>query len=351
MRLHTYRVPSMQEGMAKIKRDLGADAMIIEARKVRRNGWRGYFLPKITEITVAVEGERNADHSAASDSQHFHKELAAIRAMVESVVNIQKQSKDSIESSFQRMLLDQDVAGDVAAEILAGLNAAGQDNVSIADVQGELEMKIASVIKAAPIHDDTRFISFVGPTGVGKTTTLAKLAAEWVFFKKKKIALVTMDTYRIGAIDQLKKYAEIAGIPLHVVLTKEDFTETLTKLARFDTVFIDTAGRSPGNQYQIHETAQMLNELPNLCTCLVVSATTKCRDLEQLISAYRPCRFDRLIVTKLDETQSYGIILNLAHMTKLPIAYLTTGQNVPEDIEGASSRKIAAQIVEAMNHD
>ena len=200
------------------------------------------------------------------------------------------------------------------------------------------------------IHTNTippkvKYISFVGTTGVGKTTTLAKLAANFAFQQGKKTAIITVDTYRLGAVEQLKTYTEITGIPLDVIYNLSEMQRAVEKYRDFDVILIDTAGRSAKNFLHIAEAAQYINCISGGVVFLVISATTKLRDIDKIAEAFKRVNYTSLILTKLDETETYGTILNICRLTSLPITYVTTGQSVPEDIEPVDVSRLAAMVL------
>ena len=192
-----------------------------------------------------------------------------------------------------------------------------------------------------------RVAALVGPTGVGKTTTVAKLAAYAQLKLKQKVALVTLDTYRLGAVDQLQQYAQILQVPMHVALTVEDLRSALRFYQDRALVLIDTPGHSPKDAETLGQLRGFLEELPDVETHLVLSATTKPRDLLEIATRYEPLHPTRLLFTKLDETSTYGPLLSTLVRVKRPISYLATGQDVPDALELATSRRLADLILPA----
>ncbi|HLF86295.1 MAG TPA: flagellar biosynthesis protein FlhF [Nitrospiria bacterium] len=185
---------------------------------------------------------------------------------------------------------------------------------------------------------------FMGPTGVGKTTTIAKLAAHYAIKEKKRVRLITLDTYRIGAIEQLKIYAKIIGLSVDIAFSGRELAD-LVKVDDADLILIDTAGRSQRDRLQMSELREVFKYNIPIETYLILSATTKERDLSDIVESFKTLPVDRLIFTKLDETTTFGPLLNTMVKAKKPIAYLTAGQRVPEDIEVATSKKITELIL------
>ena len=187
-------------------------------------------------------------------------------------------------------------------------------------------------------------VALIGPTGVGKTTTIAKLAAHYSLVEQKRVALLTVDTYRIAAVEQLKTYSQILDIPVAVAYSQSEVMPAVQQFADYDLILIDTAGRSQKNIMQVGELKNLLETLQ--CeTFLVLSASTKENDMLEAVKRFSAARVDRLIFSKLDETSSHGSLLNVADHAGIPLAYITTGQKVPEDIEVATGDRLAGMIL------
>lgn len=193
-----------------------------------------------------------------------------------------------------------------------------------------------------------KVVFFIGPTGVGKTTTIAKISSKFKLDAHKDIALVTADTYRIAATEQLNVYAEILEVPLKVVYSSEELNEAIAEFADKDVIFVDTAGFSHKNEEQRNSVKKLIAEIPAEIekeVFLVLSATTKYKDLCNIADIYKDIANYKLIFTKLDETDTYGNLLNIRLYTKTELSYITTGQNVPNDIELLDTQKIVKQLL------
>ena len=190
-----------------------------------------------------------------------------------------------------------------------------------------------------------RTVALIGATGVGKTTTLAKIAARFVLEKGVKAALITADTYRISAVEQLKTYSDIIGLPLEIVYTPQELKVALHKHRDKDLLLIDTAGRSQHNEYQMKELQEFLAVDKRIEKHLVMSATTKSRDAADILEKFSVCNPDRVIFTKTDETSSVGLILNLLRDKEIALSYLTNGQSVPDDIIPATPAQLAELLL------
>jgi len=215
---------------------------------------------------------------------------------------------------------------------------------SIADLAEDMmEEEIISIVKeiieqrvhkSNVVNDSTRMINIIGPTGVGKTTTIAKLATEQLLKQKRRVAMITTDVYRIAAVEQLKTYAGILNVPLEVVRTKAELEMALTKLAHYDLIYMDTTGRNYKEAQYRDSINEFLNHRFESDNYLVLSLTTKFEDMQILLNEFVKSPVQKLILTKFDETTSYGSILNIAYKYPFQLTYITNGQSVPEDISG-----------------
>jgi len=215
-------------------------------------------------------------------------------------------------------------------------------------VKGRLSETLGRLIKFAGTlklkKNSPRIIALVGPTGVGKTTTTAKLAAMYALNRGNKVALITMDIFRVGAVEQLKTYSRIMGIPLEVASTPKELEKAVEKHSACDLIFIDTAGRSHKDKEKLDEMKHFLEDKIPMEVYLCLSATTKDRELEEILNRFRIFQVSKVVFTKIDECESFGNMVNLLMKDKLQIAYFTTGQRVPEDIEIATPAKLADMI-------
>jgi len=312
---------------------------------------------ELLEIKGAVAALKDNDLRNAS----ILKELDSMKALLS---RIQRQGMPPAQLHLPPSLLE--LYGDLVAndvEPLIALRLCEYAQRALTDQDGDASMGtvdperarlflrrvIADFIPVAPpIQLDPgkmRVAALVGPTGVGKTTTVAKLAAYAQLHLKQKVALLTLDTYRMAAVDQLQQYAQILQVPLHVALTVEDLRSALRFYQDRALVLIDTPGHSPKDTDTLNQLRGLMDELPEVETHLVLSATTKPRDLTEIAARYEPLRPTRLLFTKLDETSTYGPILSTLARVKRPLSYLGTGQEVPEALELATSRRVADLIL------
>lgn len=346
----------MKEGMLRIREELGPEAVIIQSRKVRRKGLKGFFAPRQVEITAAVETSPSSKPAGQANGVNFQKkiqeEISELRIMVNRLLTrnhtpkeIKEQEREELEN-WRLQLQRQDVFTELIEEFLAEINAelAGEVQLTGEIIGLILRQKIRKRLKVAP-EKSAAVQVFVGPTGVGKTTTLAKLAARYAFYHSEKVGIITIDHYRIGAVEQLRTYADIASLPLEVAVSPGELSRALEKLSGCQRILIDTAGRSTLNLPHIQELAGYLQNLPPAEIFMVISATTKARDLRLICENFRRMDYNRLIITKIDETDTYGTLLNSIYFSGLPVIYLTTGQNVPDDLCLADAEKMSALIL------
>ena len=252
---------------------------------------------------------------------------------------------------IKKQLLDNEVELPYIEQIIDDIKRSIGNNSSLDNILASVYQKIVLKIGQPHLIDTnngrTRFIFFIGPTGVGKTTTIAKIASTMKVAKKVKVALVTSDTYRIAAVEQLRTYANILSIPIRVVYTAEEMENVRDELSDFDVVLIDTAGRSHNNGDQREDLKRLLSAVPDdeKEVYLVLSSTTKYKDLVRIAETYSEIADYNLIFTKLDETDTVGNIYNLRVLTSASLSYATWGQNVPDDIGKFNAQKIAKQLL------
>lgn len=256
-------------------------------------------------------------------------------------------------------LIEADLDDNIAHSLLERLrNAAGalgiSGNFGATDIDGAmLRNKLTGIVESdlrvsGPIQlakDRCRVVALVGPTGVGKTTTIAKLAAHYKLGKKCRVGLITLDTFRIAAVEQLKIYSDIINAPMAVVSSPREIRDAVRRMTDFDLILMDTTGRSQGDDMRIHELRSYLQEAGADEIHLVLSSTARSRVLQQTAERFSVVGTTSLIITKLDEAAGLGNLLPLAQASQLPISYVTNGQNVPEDIEIASVPRLARWIL------
>ncbi|HEY8342157.1 MAG TPA: flagellar biosynthesis protein FlhF [Calditerricola sp.] len=301
----------------------------------------------------APDSARTARSGAplVSASDDLAGEIRALKEMVARLM-VGPARMSSLPPALQEVcqhLAEQGVSDELVARLVERLMPAAGEGASDAEAvwaeaRRAIEALLAEVAPPRPTAEAQVHV-FVGPTGVGKTTTLAKLAAEQVLKHRRKVAFVTADTYRIAAVDQLRTYANILNIPLEVVFSADDLRKALAKLADCDRIFLDTAGRNYRNASFVEELKTLLAPAASCATHLVLSLTTKYEDVKAIVANFLPLSIRAVIFTKADETSSYGALLNVAGEFGLPTAYVCCGQNVPDDIWPATPARIAHLLV------
>ncbi|MEW6620814.1 MAG: flagellar biosynthesis protein FlhF [bacterium] len=406
MKYKTYEALTLQQAILKMTIDLGKDALLVSHRNIRKGGVWGLFGQKMVEVTAAVPMKsvpvpptlpktsqiitssatpppaQRVIYSTPTPPQPsiyypspkpspplkgkevdttsaVHKELLEIKAKMESMLGEVRGGKGPTykypgKSGELYIRLLQNEVDETLSETLIKRVIAESPGPLLEDeyyIEERLRNHISSLIKiGSPIQlvdGSPKIICLIGPTGIGKTTTLAKLAADFAFEKRKKVAIITVDTYRIAAVEQLKAYAEILNLPLEVVFTPSEFKTAIDKSSESNLILIDTAGRSQRNSMQLVELKSFIDSAGyRLEIFLLLSATTKDKELIDIVDNFKKVSFHKLIFTKLDETVTFGPILNLSTQIPQGIAYVTTGQNVPEDIEEANANKLAKLIIQ-----
>ncbi len=329
---------------------------------------RSAFLPEPTKDKVAApsDGETTAIEKKLDHLQSLYtnieKKITETREKkVEDEVPQSQSSQGEEDEELDKVetckklifeqLLQNEVTEEYAGQLMDEIQRSIKPESSLDAILGNVYQKIILKLGQAKVIDTEdakrKFIFFVGPTGVGKTTTIAKIASDLKLNKRLNVAMVTADTYRIAAVEQLKTYANILGVPLKVVYSVEDMKEHLAELMEYDVVLIDTAGRS-------HLSDEHAKELKDLLDCLgeeerevflVLSTTTKYRDLVMVTEVYDGIAKYNLIFTKLDETSCIGNIYNIRVLTNASLSYTTSGQNVPDDISKMDPQNIAKQLL------
>lgn len=391
MDVKRYIAPNMQEAMIKIKNELGRDAIILHTRKIKQKGISGWFKKPLVEVVAALQDDPKPEVKPKPEPipepiqrvqrpvvqpvepkkdpqiENLKTEMDEIKKLLKAVITqpevqpektqtqevvpepLQDQGED-LEAETRQFLKDLDLKEDIVDKVITivkrqiSLTAQNKQMVQSA-VRQAIKDYLGEPFTIDDFSGEQRVFLFVGPTGVGKTTTLAKLAAKLSLLDNKKVGLITADTYRIAAVDQLKTYSEILGIPLSVVYEAAELGDVMYKYKDKDVILLDTAGRSHKSDELSRDLQDLMNNLQNPEIFLVISLTTGYKDIVSILDAYSFVEEYKIIFTKLDEASSYGNILNVKVESGKTLSYLTTGQSVPDDIEVAQSEKILNYIV------
>ncbi len=395
MIVKTYRVHDMREAISRIKKDLGEDAFIVSTKKVRVRSFFSLFKKEMLEVVAAVDEKPSAAKSSFKDiadsytrkqavptkSQHssmdMHQFEERIRRLEELILTAGQENIRRVVDGIKHDLDDLKNAINYAkksgsvdisrlplgvhkyfsymcriginekyAYKLANALYNNIDKEKLSDeeyVKEFLSVIISQFFKTS--SPKRRGIVLVGPTGVGKTTTVAKLSAIYKLKMDKKVGIITTDTYRIGAVDQLLTYAKIMEIPAVVSVSKDDFVKAFREFSDMDAVFVDTVGRSPRDIEKLKEIFAIFDNTEELHISLVLAANTKEEDSIESIKRFSQLPIADVIFTKLDETKTPGTVLNLAVKLKKPISYISFGQDVPDDIMKAEPLKVSSLII------
>lgn len=389
MIIKKYTGKTEAEATENAKKELGSDVVVMNVKEIMPSGFFAFLKPRLVEITVAKEDDKEKFSPLRKDSgerktgslqsvpQKNPVDTSSIEEKLESLQNLlvsKLQSTEAVQASQEgqekagdnadkaeekeakteekddeylkflkvlyNMMIDNEVDEHYANQMIDGLDKGYKPTQSfdylLGSVYQRLILKFGKSEKIEPAKEGPKVVLFIGPTGVGKTTTIAKVASRFAIEEKKQVALLTSDTYRIAAAEQLRTYANIMQVPFRILYTEEDMVTAIKDFYTYDYIFVDTMGHSHRNEEQKDCTRKLIESVDGLAeyqSFLVLSATTKYKDLLKIVDNYKDIADYQLIFTKLDETYTLGNLLNLRMYTKASIAYVTCGQNVPQDIE------------------
>lgn len=409
MRIKKYEAETMNEAIAKVKRDFGSKAIILHSKNTKKGGLLGFLGKDCVEVLAGIdiniiekqdpkkaiiketkkpetrlETRTNETQTAEIISQNSIEPEPKIETFTEITAENPGTQEyndrlNELQEGINKVLfrlgnnssklpyripgLDNIHAGllscGISKRILDEMFVSLFDNFNGRELKNPEKIKnyiseyTASKIKVTGHFElnenQTNYLAFIGPTGVGKTTTIAKLAANFTLFEGKSVGLITIDTFRIAAIEQLKTFAQIMNVELEVVYTPQELLIAMDKFKKHELVLIDTAGRSPHNKEHLYELRNFLAVADTkIIKMLVLSATSKLENLLNAIHRFESVGYENLILSKMDETNTFGSILDIATATNKPISYLSTGQNVPEDLEIAQTDILAKKVLKNM---
>ncbi|MFQ5672370.1 MAG: flagellar biosynthesis protein FlhF [Nitrospinales bacterium] len=357
MQIKKFTADSHWAAMQQVKKEWGEDALVLNTRSVqpRKTPGRGGKAKPWVELTAARDFPDAPRQSAPAAETALPEPQAALapedgedfRALVYALLSQTDKARamglKGHQLTLYQQLVDSGINEKLVAKMFERSEPAGPDaNPAVHKRLLADLMKRVLVCKGPirPAANRTKVAAFVGPTGVGKTTTIAKLAAQCVVREKKTAALITLDTYRIGAVDQLKVYGEIMRVPVETASGPDEFRKLLRKHSDKDYVFVDTMGRSHGDRAYAGQLSEILGRSAPVETYLVLSVTLQEKIFSEAFRQFSSLNLNRVLFTKLDEGVSYGPMFNFSLRTRLPFSYFTTGQRVPEDIEVAARDKV-----------
>jgi flagellar biosynthesis protein FlhF len=376
MHIRTFRAASLQDALEKIRQQMGPDASVLHTRQVR-DGWMGWLgrtyvevtagLRDAAEPTISLERNRLAEVDSRSAAQPVSVRSPQHPAYSneatyshETLVNRGRDLPSSLQAYREELL----AMGVSEATTDRWLSATVSFAANLGDCPGTTsgsstpwlehlqrsvarELRIGSPIRTQP--GDRRVVALVGPTGVGKTTTVAKLAAGFRIEARRRVGLLTIDTFRIAAVQQLKAYAEIMDLPMEVVEKPSQMQPALDRLGDVDLVLIDTAGRSPRSDARIEQLVELLRSAQPDETHLVLSSTSSTATIHSALRGFAPVRPTAAILTKLDESPFTAGVLSAIVATDrfagIPLSYTTNGQQVPDDIATADPKSLLSRLL------
>ena len=315
-------------------------------------------------VRPVIKSEQVKETEDNNDEKNLEKRLDDLSTMLEEKLGQTKEADAAIpaksssveELDFVRILystlinneVHENYANQIIGEIEQFIRPGNSVDVILANVYQKLILQFGRPHTIDLSGKKPKVVFFIGPTGVGKTTTIAKIASKYKVEYNRKVAFITADTYRIAATEQLQVYANILDAPMKIVYSAEELNDAVMKMSDQDLIFVDTAGFSHKNATQREDTKHLLDSLqPDFHkeVYLVLSATTKYKDLQDIVDIYKEISDYNLIFTKLDETSAYGNILNIKLYSEAGLSYVTMGQNVPDDIEVFNTQKIVKQLL------
>ena len=403
MIIKKYTAKTENEAVEAAKRELGEGVVVMNVKNVKKKGFLAFLKPPLVEVTVALEEESekytaavSAINSviASSQSREAEQDKGVVSAPAETAVKkessaieekldslqllleqqLQKPEEDKEEKEgkaeepkeetetdkfmklLHRTMLDNEVDEKYASEIIEEIGELNKPNLpfdyALANIYQKMILKFGKPNGITPARNGIKLVFFIGPTGVGKTTTIAKIASKFRVDEKKKVALLTADTYRIAAAEQLRTYANILEVPFRVIYTVEELEKAMEDFRDYDYLLVDTAGHSHQNTTQKDNMSEFIHSIDDKVekeVYLVLSATTKYRDLISIADSYKEMADYKLIFTKLDETTTLGNLMNLRLYTGASFSYVTYGQNVPDDIEDFNPQKTVKRLLGGKN--
>lgn len=398
-----------KEAIENARKELGEGVVVMNVKPVKNKGLFAFLKSPMVEVTVALEEESerltaavSAINSVIASSQDKEQEIEKNTPVIENAEKRDSNSAtrekrennsaieeklDSLQSLLEQQLqkpeeekeepkeeekeetetdkfmhllhdtmLENEVDEKYAREIMDEIELINKPNIpfdyALANIYQKMILKFGKPSGIEPSENGIKLVFFIGPTGVGKTTTIAKIASKFRVDEKKKVALLTADTYRIAAAEQLRTYANILEVPFRVIYTVEEINKALEDFKDYDYIMIDTAGHSHQNTTQKDNMSNIIHSVDDRVESevhLVLSATTKYKDLISIADSYKEMADYKLIFTKLDETTTLGNLLNLRLYTGASLSYVTYGQNVPDDIEDFNPQKTVKRLLGGKN--
>ena len=363
MRIKKVIANSYGEALGRVKSELGENAMVLSTRSIKFNKDQDAGrCSSLVEITAALDNDSHRETVAVAEKASSEKEwmpvdtggeIRELRTMIASLLTQTDKAKslglnESLLPVYEK-LIGRGVDDRVAARMVEVIHERKQREEGDPFVgESDLAATMKGAVKCeGPIQLESarpKVVALVGPTGAGKTTTIAKLAARFALHQKKKVALVSLDTYRMGAWEQLESYGELMQVPVSLAADRNEFSRIMREHQDKDIVLVDTMGKSHRDLDYCKRLKQVLEAAPQVEVHLVQSATAQESVVTECFKQFAPLGIDRVLFTKLDEAVHFGLLFNCSVRHRIPFSYFTTGQNVPEDIEVAAQEKVIRLI-------
>ena len=373
MQIKKFEAQNMAEALRMIKQEFGQDAVILSAKTLKQErGVFGISKKPLVEVTAATDSNdtlfnrdnyrksKKIDYRDLPDMSDLQSSFRkkSITDLVQNrfrplkkrtaykEVKVDKHREDDRQLTIlAEKFKAQGIKEEAALELAVEINKIAS-NVELKESLSDLFKKKCFVSKPIVFAEgEKKIVSLVGPTGVGKTTTIAKLAAVYTVKMNKRVAVITLDNYRIGAIEQLGIYARITGIPMESVSCRDELMTALNRFKEYDLILIDTPGIGRNETAKLKELKNSFTDIDFCAVYLTLGSSTQATDLVEIVKHFEVIPIHAYIFTKLDESILHGNILNLLFRTKIPVAYFTTGQQVPDDICAASTDLLAEFIL------
>ena len=379
MQIKRYRANDMKQAMDAAIRELGSDAVMISSSKVRRKGLKNTFSKPLIEVQFAYDPtktpavvKRNKMSTETAPQPNKEKWYEKSATPIAGTQQFEKRM-DSFEKTLSNFMekfdyIKRDVTYDYTEEVQVLLTKMLEEQVR-EELAHSLAKQTEQMLRKQPdtnayeilehllneqigrpqpvLHKKftQKVILVLGPTGVGKTTSIVKLAADFAIKQRKKVGIINTDTYRIGAQEQLQTYADILDVPIGLVYYPDELEDALKNMSDRDIIFVDTAGKRPGDEQHKEDILEFIRILKPEDILLCLSASTGFASIKEIVDTYSFVDEYKITVTKIDETRYRGALLNISWYTRKPLSYVTTGQNVPDDIEVADIEAIIKKIV------
>lgn len=394
MIIKKYHGKTESDALSLAQKELGDCVVLMNSKEIKQKGLMRLFKSSYFEVTVAKEEENSVsersyekkkEESPKEDTKEkatflmeekkIEERLSSLEVMLEKQMSKSEKANEEskadavakekeagkeepstelsntfamVTSMLKENEVDEQYISSILDEVKKGLKEDALMEQILSNIYQRMILRFGKAEKIVPAKEGVKILFFVGTTGVGKTTTIAKIASQFVVEDKKKVALLTADTFRIAAAEQLRTYANILEIPFRVIYTTEEIIEAVENFKEFDYILVDTAGHSQYNDTQretMTEYVESIRAKAETEVFLVLAANTKYKDMLSIADSYKKMTEYKLIFTKMDETDTYGNLLNLKLYTGAEMSYITCGQNVPDDIASFDAQSIVKKLL------